>query len=124
VTDPEPIACTLGEGDLRRRLDEIAALGAESLLGHEETGEGHVLRFRSDESTRRRLEKIVTAEAECCPFLELEIDERDQALLLALAAPGDGRAVADELARAFSASVDERPMGASRTGGYSKCRAN
>jgi hypothetical protein len=103
VIEPTPIACRLGETDLRQRLDEIAALGAEGLLGHEETGEGHVLRFRNDESTRRRLKKIVTAEAKCCPFLELEIDERDRALLLALAAPADGRAVADELARVFLA---------------------
>jgi hypothetical protein len=103
VNDPDPIACTLGASDLRRRLNEIAALGADSLLGHEETGEGHVLRFRNDESTRRRLEKIVTAEAECCSFLEMEIDERGRALFLALAAPAEGRAVADELARAFLA---------------------
>lgn len=124
MTDPAPVACTLGAGDLRRRLDQIAALGADSLLSHEEVGKGHVLRFRNDESTRRRLEKIVTAEAKCCPFLELEIDEQGQVLLLALAASDEGQAIADELARAFSASVDERPMGASRTGGYSKCRAN
>lgn len=103
MTDPQPIACTLDENALRQRLAEIAALGAESLLGSEETGEGNILRFRNDESTRRRLEQIVSAEMECCSFLELEIDERDQDLLLALAAPGDGRAVADELARAFSA---------------------
>jgi hypothetical protein len=103
VNDPDPIACMLGESDLRQRLDEIAALGGESLLGREETGEGYVLRFRNDESTRRRLGQIVTAEAECCPFLGLEIEERDRVLLLTLAAPGDGRAVADELARAFSA---------------------
>lgn len=103
MTDPDPIACTLGESDLRQRLDEISALGAESLLDHERTGEGHVLRFRNDKTTRRRLEKIVTAETKCCPFLDLEIDEQDPALLLTLAAPGDGRAIADELARAFSA---------------------
>lgn len=124
MNDPNPIACTLDESGLRQRLDEIAALGAESLLGHEEREKGHVLRFRNDESTRRRLERIVAAEAECCPFLELEINERGSALLLALSAPLEGRATADELVRFFSASVDEGQMGASRTGGYSKCRAN
>jgi hypothetical protein len=103
VTNPKLIACTLGESDLRQRLEEIAALGSESLLGQEETGEGQVLRFRNDESTRRRLEKIVTAEAECCSFLQLEISERGPVLLLALTAPLEGRATAAELARAFSA---------------------
>ena len=103
MTDPKPIACTLGKSDLRQRLEEIATLGAKSLLGHEIKDGTHTLRFRNDGSTRRQLEQIVAAETECCPFLELEIDERDQALLLALAAPDDGRFVADELARAFSA---------------------
>ncbi len=102
MADPKPIACILGESDLRRRLEEIATLGSENLIGREETGEGQILRFRNDESTRRRLEKIVAAEAECCSFLQLEIGERGSVLLLALSAPLEGRATAAELARAFS----------------------
>jgi hypothetical protein len=33
------------------------------------------LRFRSDAATHKRLEEIVAAEAECCSFLGLELDE-------------------------------------------------
>jgi hypothetical protein len=103
VSDPKPIACTLGEGDLRRRLDEIAALGADSLLGHEAAADGvHTLRFSLDEGTRQRLEQIVTAEAQCCSFLDLNISERDRELVLTLTAPEAGQAVADELALAFT----------------------
>jgi hypothetical protein len=103
VTDPQPIACTLGENDLRRRLEQIAALGADALIVHEEAGGIHTLRFRRDEETRRQLEQIVDAEASCCSFLDLSIDERDGELILALGSPTEGRPVADELARAFSA---------------------
>lgn len=102
MTDPKPIACTLGESDLRQRLEEIAALGTESLLGHEETEEGHVLRFRNGGDTRGRLEEIVAGEAECCPFLDLRVSERDDELILAVDAPKEGRQVADELVRSFS----------------------
>jgi hypothetical protein len=91
VNDPDPIACTLGESDLRQRLDEIAALGAESLLGHELKDGSHILRFRRDDRTRHQLEEIVAAEARCCSFLDLTIEERDGELILALDAPTEGR---------------------------------
>lgn len=101
MTDPKPIACTLGTSQLRQRLDEIATLGAESLLRHEYKGGTHTLRFRRDDRTRRQLEEIVAAEARCCPFLDLSLGERDGELVLALGAPIEGRPVADELAKAF-----------------------
>jgi len=103
VTDPQPIACTLDENALRQRLEQIAALGADALIAHEETAGAHTLRFRLDEQTGRQLEQIVGAEAKCCSFLEFSVDERDGELILALDAPTEGQPVADELARAFSA---------------------
>jgi hypothetical protein len=103
VTDPQPLACTLDENALRQRLEQIAALGAEALIAHEEAGGTHTLRFRRDDETRRQLEQIVAAEASCCSFLDLTVDERDGELILVVEAPGEGRSVADELASAFSA---------------------
>ncbi len=104
MTDPNPIACTLGESDLRRRFEQITALGGDALIAHEEASGVHTLRFRRDEETRHQLEQIVDAEASCCSFLDLTIDERDGELILAVDAPTEGRPVADELARAFSAT--------------------
>jgi hypothetical protein len=102
MTEPKPIACSLGASDLRRRLDEIAALGSESLIAREARDGTHVLRFRHDEETRRRLVEIVAAEAECCSFLDLDVSEREGELVLTLVAPDDGQAFADELAAAFA----------------------
>ncbi len=102
MKDPKPIACTLGETDLRRRLDEIAALGADSLLGYESRDGAHILRFRRDEGTRVRLEQIVAAEAKCCSFLDLGIDGRDGELLLTIASSEDGESTAEALALAFA----------------------
>jgi len=104
VTDPNPIACTLDESDLRQRLDQIAALGADALIAHGETDGTHTLRFRRDDATCRQLRQIVEAESKCCPFLALQVNESAGGLLLTIDAPAEGRAVADELARSFSAT--------------------
>lgn len=96
-----PVVCSLGADDLRRRLDEIAALGGESLVGGHADGDTQVLRFRRDPATRQRLEEIVAAESKCCAFLDLDLGEDGEALVLRISAPGDGATVAAELARAF-----------------------
>lgn len=101
MTDPKPIACSLGASNLQQRLDEIAAVGAASLIGRDAKDGRHTLRFRPDPTTRRRLEEIVAAEAECCSFLDLELSERADELVLTLAAPKDGQTVADTLALTF-----------------------
>ena len=103
MTDPKPIACSLGTSDLQRRLEEIARVGAASLIDHEVENGKHTLRFRLDPTIRRRLEEIVTAEAECCSFLDLELTERERELVLTLTAPEEGQPLADGLAAAFAA---------------------
>jgi hypothetical protein len=105
MTEAIPLACSLGTSDLRQRLNEIAAIGAESLIERSEDGDCHLLRFRSNAETRRRLEAVVAAEAECCSFLELSLEERDDKLVLAIVAPEDGQAVAEGLAAAFAGAV-------------------
>jgi hypothetical protein len=101
-TESTPVACSLGASDLQQRLDEIAALGAGSLIGHEVEAGRHRLRFRTSEATRQRLEAIVVAERSCCSFLDLALTERDGALLLEIGAASEGQATADALAAAFA----------------------
>jgi hypothetical protein len=102
MPDETPIACSLGAGDLEKRLAAIAEIGAESLIDRNAEGGQHRLRFRSDAGTRQRLERLVAAEAKCCAFLDLSLREEGDDLILSIAAPGDGQTVADELARAFA----------------------
>ena len=51
MPDPLRIACSLGADELRRRLDEIATVGAESLTCRVEEDGVHSLRFRSGPAT-------------------------------------------------------------------------
>ena len=81
-----PPTCSLQGRDLRERLDEIAALGAESLLGQEADGDRQILRFRADPETRRRLEALVAAEAECCSFLDLSLQISGEEIVLTVSA--------------------------------------
>ncbi len=94
-----PLACSLDAPSLGERLAEIRALGRDALLAAEPEG---VLRFRATPETRRRLERIVAAEAECCAFLSLDLREADGELRLAIAAPPGAEPVAAGLVEAFA----------------------
>jgi hypothetical protein len=102
MTEGTPITCSLGASDLLQRLDEIAEVGAIGLIERSSDDERHLLRFRSDPVTRRRLEAIVASEAKCCTFLNLALDEQGGDLVLSASAPQDGQPIADELAAAFT----------------------
>jgi hypothetical protein len=99
MSEGAPIACSLNPADLQRRLAEIAALGADALLGQAEDG---ALRFRDDSATRARLEAVIAAEAECCAFLRFELRERGDELELEILAPEAAEPVVDDLVRAFN----------------------
>lgn len=106
MTNEGPAACSLEAASLERRLAEIAEIGAHSLISRDDIGGRHLLRFRADEGTRLRLEEVLAAESECCSFLELSLDQDQEAseLLLAIAAPRRAQALADGLAAAFAGS--------------------
>jgi hypothetical protein len=102
MTKDIPIACSLGGDELERRLATAAETGADSLISHETKDNRHLLRFQASTAARRKLDGIVTAEAECCSFLDLSLSEEGSQLVLSIAAPANARAFADELAAAFS----------------------
>jgi hypothetical protein len=105
MTAATPASCSLDGDGLVRRLQEVAAIGAEALIEHRVDGERHLLRFESDPSIRRRLEALVAAEGRCCSFLDLSLQEDGDRLVLALAAPAGGQPIADRLAAAFMAAA-------------------
>jgi hypothetical protein len=117
MTEEQPLACSLNGGDLERRLAAISDLGRDSLLGRSVEEGRHRLRFRSDEGTRRRLDEVVAAEAECCSFLALEVSEADGDLLLSIAAPAEAQEMADGLAACFEALAGQTAPGEDRNSG-------
>jgi len=96
-----PIACSLTAAEMSTRLSEMRAVGERALLSSQSTGEGALLRLRPGAQTRARIEELVAAEKECCPFLDFELSEREDALELTIRSPEAGRAVVQELVSAF-----------------------
>jgi hypothetical protein len=102
MTQPLPIACTLGAADLEVRLAELRALGSDALLDVSEEAGRAVLRFRSGPDVARRVDAVVAAEAECCAFLDFHVEHGSEATVLTIAAPDDAAAIVHELAGAFA----------------------
>ena len=94
-----PIACTLDAPALEERLAEIRAIGREALIAAEPDG---VLRFRATPAVHERLQSLLAAEAECCPFLRLELRRRGDELHLAISAPEGAEPVTAGLVEAFA----------------------
>jgi hypothetical protein len=98
MSKPLPIACSLGATDLAARGAELRALGGDGLLQVSEEPGRAVLRFRPAPDIRRRLEAIVAAESECCPFLDFRLEQDAESTVLTISAPSGGAEVVHELA--------------------------
>jgi hypothetical protein len=99
-----PIACTLDAGGFEGRQAEWAALG-RSLLSVERPERGPVLiGFRADAQTKAELDRLVAAEAECCPFLELAV-VTGESLELMIDGPADAGPVIDQLVDGLTAEA-------------------
>jgi hypothetical protein len=104
VSQERPIACSLGAGELDRRVAAIAEIGGASLVSRSAADGRHLLRFRAGAQTQRRLEEIVAAESECCPFLDLSLTKEEGRIVLSIAAADGGEETAAAHAEAFGAS--------------------
>jgi MerR family transcriptional regulator, copper efflux regulator len=99
-----PIACFLDAAGMRARESELARLGHSLISVSRPDRAPAVLRFTADEETRNRLDRIVAAEAECCPFLDLRV-RQGQTLELTIDGPDDAAPVIAGLVSAISGSV-------------------
>src|SRR3954469_17476204 len=94
-----PLACSLNGAEARDRLLQMAAVGEACLLDIKANTTTSRLRFRPE--VRERLQSIVAAEAECCPFLSLDLSEEPGAVRLTIAAPAGAAPTLEGLVAAF-----------------------
>jgi hypothetical protein len=97
TTEPPPIACALPATDLAQRRADVAALAADALLERRPSAHGAVLTFAATASIERRLRDLIADEAECCPFLRMELRRLGAVLELDVTGPDDARPIIDEL---------------------------
>ena len=94
-----PIACSLSGAELSQRLAEMSSIGRAHLLGVRTHGARSVLRFRA--GARHRLAAVVAAEAECCPFLRMNLADKSGPMELTIDAPVGAEAVVQDIVNAF-----------------------
>lgn len=96
-----PIACSLPQNELSERLAQMAQLGEDALLEVRRVGVRAELVFAPDAAVRERLAAIVAAEAQCCPFLTMNVTERGSTITLVVKAPDGAEVALSEIIDAF-----------------------
>jgi hypothetical protein len=88
-----PIACRLTSAELRARRTQTAELAGRALRARRPTAHGEVLEFSPEPGAEAALAGVVAAEAECCPFLSLELRRTGESLELTITGPPDARPI-------------------------------
>lgn len=97
--------CTLNAPRLRDRLAWIAALNAAGLRSYRRQGDRIVLTYAP--AVADEVRELVARERECCAtFLDVALEEREDAVVLTIRAPAGLGAAADAL---FAPSAAEAP---------------
>jgi hypothetical protein len=104
-----PIACSLKATELPARLVEITTLGDDALIDvHRAPGHAE-LRFAARDGIRDRVDAIVLAEAHCCAFLNMEVRDEPDLVVLRITASPDADLVLEELVDAFRGELRLAP---------------
>ena len=93
----QPIACTLTPDEYRARTADLAALAARALRSREPTADGARLTFADSPETEADLRAAIAAEATCCAFLCMDLERRDEGLVLDIAGPQDAQPLIAEM---------------------------
>jgi hypothetical protein len=94
-----PIACSLSPGDRATRQLEWASLSDRLIELDRRNLLDITLRFRRDSETRSLLTRLVEAERDCCPFLDLELTPPGSDLALSIRGPKGAEQVIEGLIR-------------------------
>jgi hypothetical protein len=93
----EPIACSLTADQYAHRTAEASDLARRALRERRPLPGGARLIFDADTDTARELRALVTAEAQCCPFLRMDLDETEGGLQLDVTGPEDAQPIIAEI---------------------------
>ena len=96
-----PIACSLDAGDARDRWQDWQSL-AGTLQSVERPVHGLSLHFTADDATRAELRRLVVAERQCCGFVDWELEDRGDELVVTIS--GDSTGV-DAMVESFGLAI-------------------
>jgi len=105
IATAPPIACTLDTGSFKDRIAWILDLNARSLTSSRRSDLALTLEYEPAALDDAR--ELVRGEQACCAFLDFDLDERADKLVLTITAPETAREAAGALFEQFEGkSVD------------------
>jgi hypothetical protein len=93
-----PIACSLDARQLAERTERWRALAEHALISTERKNEGVRQRYRGGAAIEEELRDLVALEAECCPFLGLQVERVGAETWLDVSGPPEAAQVVAEFA--------------------------
>ncbi|HUP16086.1 MAG TPA: hypothetical protein VM848_08580 [Acidimicrobiia bacterium] len=84
-----PIACTLDAGEARERWQQWQSL-ARTVGKVDRVAHGLSLHFTAADDTRSELVRLVGAERQCCGFVDWQLEELGDELVLTISGDPDG----------------------------------
>jgi hypothetical protein len=95
----ESIGCSLEKAEMAERGRRWERLAERALIAADRTGETAARqRYRAEPGVRGELEELVRLERECCPFLDMRVDDVDSEVVLDVSGPPE----AAEIIAAFA----------------------
>jgi len=91
-----PIACSLSATDMRQRQSEIARLASGSLRSRTAIDGGQRLAFAVNDDTADQIDRLVAAEAECCPFLRMDVRRDGELVIVDVTGPADAQPIIEQ----------------------------
>jgi hypothetical protein len=101
VSEPTPIACTLGSGDFQERVAWIANLNRDALRSQHRDGLRLELTYAP--AALDRVREMVKREQDCCAFLNFDVHQEKDAVRLVIEAPEGARDALDAVFEPFQA---------------------
>ena len=88
MANEEMLTCSLGGQQLIERIREWGQLASQATSRHVEKGR-IVSTYPPDRQLLQQLRKLIAAEAECCPFMRFDVEERPDQVVVELRVPED-----------------------------------
>ena len=92
-----PIACSLTGAEYRERVGAAGELTRQALRDRRPIAGGVRLTFAEAAGVHERLEALVAAESQCCPFLTMNLHAADGRLVLDVTGPEQAAPIIAEL---------------------------
>ncbi|HWV23569.1 MAG TPA: hypothetical protein VNZ58_05225 [Thermomicrobiales bacterium] len=91
MTSPDTIACSLGDPELKARLNHLRTGLFARVTAVRQDGDGFLFSFEDTDDTVGNVLEFIRLERECCPFLrfQLTLPPSPQVITVHLSASGD-----------------------------------